>query len=122
MRRHIAGRVIGFGIVAVVAVFVFGFAVMYLWNWLMPELFGLKAVTYWQAWGLLAMSWILFGGLRGHGRHWHGHHHWKHRMSERWMKMTPEEREKFKQEMRDHWHGWRHHHHHDDEPPTGNAA
>ncbi len=118
MRRHFIGRVIGFGAVAVVAAFVFGFAVMFLWNWLMPDLFGLKAVSYWQAWGILALSWILFGGLRGHGHH---HGHWKHRMAHRWMKMTPEEREKFKHEMRERWHG-HHHHHHDDEPPAGNAA
>ena len=117
MRRHLVGRVIGFGAVAIVAVFVFGFAVMLLWNWLMPDLFGLKAVSYWQAWGILALSWILFGGLRGHGHHHHGR--WKHRMAERWMKMTPEEREKFKREMHERWHG---HHHHDDEPPSGNAA
>ena len=111
MRRHRAGRIVGFALVAIAAVFVFGFAVMYLWNWLMPELFGLKAVTYWQAWGLLAMSWILFGGLRGHGHRWH------HRMHGHWAHMTPEEREQFRQKMHDRWH-----HPHGDEPPSGNAA
>jgi hypothetical protein len=40
----------------------FGFFVMLLWNWLMPDLFGLKTLTYWQAWGLLILSWILFKG------------------------------------------------------------
>ena len=38
--------------------------VMLLWNWLMPDIFGLKALTYWQAWGIMILSWILFGGFR----------------------------------------------------------
>jgi hypothetical protein len=47
--------------------FLFGWIVMLLWNWLMPEIFGLKSVTYWQAWGLLALSCILFGRIGGSG-------------------------------------------------------
>jgi hypothetical protein len=108
--RFWAGRIVKILIVAALAAFLFGFAVMGLWNWLMPELFGLKAVGYWQAWGLLVLSWILFGGLRGHH-----HGHWRHRMHERWMKMTPEEREKFREEMRHRWHP------HHDEPPAGDG-
>jgi hypothetical protein len=30
----------------------------------MPELFGLKKVTYWQAFRLLLLAMILFGGIR----------------------------------------------------------
>jgi hypothetical protein len=41
-----------------------GWVVMLLWNWLMPELFGLKTLSYWQAWGLLILSSILFKGMR----------------------------------------------------------
>lgn len=33
---------------------------MLLWNWLMPELFGLKVVTFWQALGLNLLAGILF--------------------------------------------------------------
>jgi hypothetical protein len=40
--------------------FLFGWIVMLLWNWLMPDIFGLKRVTYWQAWGLLILCCILF--------------------------------------------------------------
>jgi len=29
--------------------------VMHLWNWLAPELFGLRQITFWQALGLLAL-------------------------------------------------------------------
>lgn len=45
----------------------FGTAVQHLWNWLVPGIFGLRTVTYWEAVGLMGLSWILFGGLRGFG-------------------------------------------------------
>src|SRR4030095_6563849 len=45
----------------------FGSAVLHLWNWLMPSLFGLRVITYWEAVGVMGLSWILFGGLRGFG-------------------------------------------------------
>lgn len=38
----------------------FGLFVMWLWNWLMPEIFGLGLISYWQAWGLVLLSHILF--------------------------------------------------------------
>jgi hypothetical protein len=56
---------IGFGILGVGLLFLFGYVVMLLWNWLMPEIFGLKTLTYWQAWGMLALSCILFGRIGG---------------------------------------------------------
>jgi hypothetical protein len=64
--------------------------VLQLWNWLMPELFGLPRIRFWQAVGLMSLSWILFGGLRGFGmalptRHRDG-----------WASLTPEERERFR--------------------------
>lgn len=33
---------------------------MWLWNWLMPTLFGLKTITFWQAVGINVLSGILF--------------------------------------------------------------
>jgi hypothetical protein len=59
--------VIGFAILGIGLLFLFGYVVMLLWNWLMPEIFGLKTLTYWQAWGLLALSCILFGRIGGGG-------------------------------------------------------
>ena len=35
-------------------------ALMFLWNWIMPGLFGLATIGYLKAWGLHAMSRILF--------------------------------------------------------------
>ncbi len=54
---------IGMGILGVGFLFLFGWIVMLLWNWLMPDLFGLKRLNYWKAWGLLALSTILFKGF-----------------------------------------------------------
>lgn len=53
----------GFGILGIGLIFVFGYVVMLLWNSLMPEIFGLTRITYWQAWGLLLLSSILFKGM-----------------------------------------------------------
>lgn len=50
---------IGLVLVAVVAV-IFGFPTMWLWNWLMPELFELQTITFWQALGLNVLCSILF--------------------------------------------------------------
>ena len=79
-----------------------GLVVMSLWNWLMPALFGVRTVTFWQALGLLLLCRILFGGfgMRGGGRSYYGN---RKRMSERWEKMTPEERERYSQTWRGPW-------------------
>lgn len=63
----IAGMVIGGIILAVLFALLFGAVVMLLWNWLMPELFGLKVIGYWQAFGLVLLAKILFGGFGSHG-------------------------------------------------------
>ena len=77
---------------------VFGFIVQGLWNWLMPALFGLHVITFWQALGLFLLSKILFGGFHrgggGRGRQW------KMDMKARWQGMSAEEREKFMTGMR----------------------
>lgn len=36
--------------------------VMLLWNWLMPEIFGLMTINFFQALGLAILSCLLFGG------------------------------------------------------------
>jgi hypothetical protein len=97
MRGHWFFRVLRFLRFAAVFIAVFGFVVMELWNWLLPALFGWHRIDYWQALGILVLSKILFSGFRGGpGRHWG----WRGRMMDRWEKMTPEEREKFRLGMR----------------------
>jgi hypothetical protein len=74
-----------------------GEVVMKLWNWLLPSLFAWRQITFWQAVGILALCRILFGGFGRHGFH---RSNFRRRMSERWERMTPEERERFRQGMR----------------------
>lgn len=89
-------RGVKIAVIAMVALAVFGFIVMSLWNWLAPAVFGARTITFWQALGILVLSKILFSGLGrrpGLGGHWRG------RMRDRWAQMTPEERERFRQGM-----------------------
>ena len=95
-------RVLKIVVLVTVAVNLFGYAVMQLWNWLMPAIFGVHAVTFLQALGLLVLGKILFGGFHRHGGGCHGRG-WKHGMAERWEKMTPEERERFRAGMQGNW-------------------
>ena len=76
----------------------FGEIVMHLWNWLMPAIFGLKLITFWQALGLLILARILVGGLGGGGgpRNRRQRRH----LAERWENLSPEEREKLREWMR----------------------
>jgi hypothetical protein len=84
--------------IIIVASLVFGFVTRELWNWLMPSIFGLHTITFWQAIGLFLLSKLIFGGFHGHRGG--GRNHWKERMKERWDSMTPEEREKFRSGMK----------------------
>lgn len=74
-----------------------GAVVMALWNWLLPSLFGLPLVTFWQALGLLALSRILFGGVRLSGRRHGMGGGWRGRMHG----MAPEAREAIRARMRE---------------------
>ncbi len=83
-----------------------GEIVMHLWNWLLPPLFGWRQITFWQALGILVLCRILVGGFGLHGS---GRSHVRRRvadrladrMGDRWDAMTPEERERFRQRVRE---------------------
>lgn len=82
-------------VVAFVALF--GWLVMMLWNWLIPDLTGWSTIGYGQAVGLLLLCKILFGGIGG-SHHGHGHSCrccGENKLLERWETMTPEERKLF---------------------------
>lgn len=103
----------GLGILAFGLLFVglAGFAVSSLWNWLVPVLFAGPTITFGQALGLLLLSRILVGfrggwGGRGWGRYGGPQQaYWREKMSNRWQNMTPEERQQFKQQMKEQWKG-----------------
>lgn len=87
------GRIVAFVLLLPLAVAVAGLVTQGLWNALMPSIFGLKALHFWQAVGLLILGRLLFGGFHGcHGRHRDRRH--------AWGPMTPEERERLRS-------GWR---------------
>jgi hypothetical protein len=96
-----------------VSLFIGGFlltvwVVQLLWNWLIPGIFGLAAINFYQAFGLLILCRILFKGIF----FWHqgnplnnrwANRHWK----AKWNVMSDEDKEKFKQKMREKcsWYG-----------------
>ena len=67
MNKQWAKRTVLVLLWATIAVAGFGSAVWQLWNMLMPQLFDLPSIGFWQAVGLMALSWLLFGGWRGAG-------------------------------------------------------
>jgi hypothetical protein len=75
--------------------FILGQVVKALWNGLLPPLFGFPSVTFWQAVGLLVLSRILFGGpfMQGNRSRWGRHRD----------DLAPDERERFRQRMRERW-------------------
>jgi len=96
MRMRWALRFLVLGLVLLAAV---SFAVMTLWNWLLPPLFGWPAIGLAKAAGLLVLCRVLFGGLRG-GLRGHGGMQARRRFAERWESMSAEERERFRAGMR----------------------
>ena len=74
------------------------FVVMLLWNNILVAVLHISAINFWQALGILILSKILFGGF--HGAHWGRHSYMRHKLKERWMNMSPEEKEKFKQDWK----------------------
>jgi hypothetical protein len=78
-----------------------GEIVRLLWNWLMPALFGLRTISFWEGLGLLVLCRILFGGhgMLGRGRS-DMRSRIRERMAEKWERMTPEEREKARERYR----------------------
>jgi hypothetical protein len=77
-------------------------AVQALWNGLMPDIFKLGTVTYWQALGLMVLSWILFRGFRGPSG---SRGFWDSGMRRRWQRMTAVERDEFIEALRRRWGG-----------------
>ena len=63
MNENIIGAVVGIAIAAViVAILVVVFR--WLWNTTMPEVFGLRELSFWQAFKIMLLAGILFGGHR----------------------------------------------------------
>jgi hypothetical protein len=82
-------------------------AVRGLWNGVLTDVLDVKAITYWQALGILVLARILFGGFpcrRGDG---FGPPRWvRHRMMRHWQSLTPEQQEKMREKMRARFGDW----------------
>jgi hypothetical protein len=95
-------------LIALATLAVFGVGVMLLWNALMPGIFELPALNYWQAAGLLLLARILFGGFGGgrfmphYGRNRDERlFHHGNPLREKWMNMTDDERKAFVEKEKD---------------------
>jgi len=94
-------------LIILVMIAIFGVAVMLLWNALLPGLFELPVLNYWQAVGILLLVRILSGGL-GHnfdyrygnrnGSNFHGQ---TNELREKWMNMSDDERKEFFEKRKD---------------------
>lgn len=102
-----AKKIAGFIAMGVVFGALLGWIVMTLWNSVLTTVVNVPLIGFWQALGLLVLCKILFGGVGG-GR-WGGGRgkYWNKEMREKWQGMTPEEREKVKEEWRSRCSMWR---------------
>lgn len=80
--------------IAVIGIGAFSGLFMLLWNSIIPSVFHIGMITFWQAAGILLLSKILFGGFRG--RHRFAGGCGRKAMWMKWHNMTPEDKEKFR--------------------------
>lgn len=95
MKNRFKGKIAIFVLWAVALFFAVSAIVMLLWNHLLPEILGVKAISFWQASGILILSKILFGGF--HGKKGFGQEKFQKLKEERMNGMTDEEKEKLKE-------------------------
>jgi hypothetical protein len=100
------GRFIFIPIAVAAFLSLISFVVMQLWNNLLPGILHVGVITFWQAMGIFVLCKILFGFGKGRGGGWGGNpwggNPWmRQKMQERFRNMTPEQKEMFKQKMRD---------------------
>lgn len=78
---------------------VISWIVMSLWNAILPDVVGVKPLSFWQSAGLLLLAKIIFGGLGSSKRRWKSKKKgWKNK----WMNMSQEERQEAKSRWKEH--------------------
>jgi hypothetical protein len=89
----IIGMALGGVIIAAGMALILGFVVMWLWNWLMPAIFGLTKITFWQAWGLVLLSHILFKSFP-HPKNHYRDDRWKKHFKDKFFTEKEEEKKR----------------------------
>ena len=96
-RRFFAIEILKRTLLGLLVITGFSAIVMVLWNLLIPQLFGVKFINFWQALGIFALTRILFGHFGGgrpgerSGNDLRGNN----QIREKWLEMTDEERKDF---------------------------
>ena len=98
LQRIVKGIAWGVLMVGLFLALVYGF--MLLWNVTIPDIFGVRSLTYGYALRLLIISRVLIGGF---GFRWSNSNDkkrfWRERMNMKMEKMTEEEKEEFKRKL-----------------------
>ena len=95
MSNKVKGKIAFFVLAGIAMFFAVSGIVMALWNSLLPEILWVKAITFWQAMGILILSKILFGGFGG--KKGFGREKREKLKEERMNGMTDEQKEKLKE-------------------------
>lgn len=99
-------KIIGFVICFALIAALLSWIVMSLWNCVLVAVLGVSVISFWQAAGILLLSKILFGGFHKSGN-WGGRRReWREKWAEKMKHMSPEEKEKIKQEWRNRCSMW----------------
>jgi hypothetical protein len=85
---------------AIMAALALSALVMVLWNYLMPDLFNLPTLNYWQASALLVFCRILFGGFHFKKPEGRKSTYENETLKNKFINMTNEEKTAFKEQWK----------------------
>jgi hypothetical protein len=57
---NIVNIILGLTLIILGGLILLGAPLMYVWNWIVPSIFGLRYITFWEAVGLNLIAGILF--------------------------------------------------------------
>lgn len=98
-------KIVGGIIIGGAFVFLYIYAFMSLWNWIVPEVFTGPKITFLHALGLMLLAKMLFGGFHnksGGCGSWKSRKkaEWKQRFKQKWQGMTDEEKAELKSKFK----------------------
>ena len=99
-QQHWRKRRLFFLPLIIIGLFAVSAVIMLLWNWIIPGISTLSALTFWQAMGLFILCRILF-----HGFHFRNNYNSHHRFvraafKDKFMNMNEQERQQFKDQWK----------------------